>query len=106
MDSIIDDAVDEETEANQFDDVKDAKILVVGIGGAGNNMISRMKSKDIAGAETIAVNTDKQHLQMTKADRKILIGKDLTKGLGAGGHPEKGAKAAEENRSELRSIFQ
>ncbi|MFB6196900.1 MAG: cell division protein FtsZ [Halobacteriaceae archaeon] len=106
MDSIIDDAVDEETEANQFDDVKDAKILVVGIGGAGNNMISRMKSKDIAGAETIALNTDKQHLQMTKADRKILIGKDLTKGLGAGGHPEKGAKAAEENRSELRSIFQ
>jgi len=104
MESIIDDAV-EESDANQFDDVKDAKILVAGVGGAGNNMVTRMHNKGVAGAETLAVNTDKQHLQMSKADRKILIGQDLTKGLGAGGHPEKGAKAAEENRSELRSIF-
>jgi len=105
MDSIIEDAVDEEQEQNDFDDVKDAKILVVGIGGAGNNMVTRMHDKGVDGAETLVVNTDKQHLKMSKADRKILIGQDLTRGLGAGGHPEKGAKAAEENRSELRSLF-
>lgn len=105
MDSIIEDAVDDDTQANEFDDVKDAKILVVGIGGAGNNMVTRMNKKDNDSAETLAVNTDKQHLKMSKADRKILIGQDLTRGLGAGGHPEKGAKAAEENRSELRSLF-
>lgn len=105
MDSIIEDAVDEEQERNDFDDVKDAKILVVGVGGAGNNMVTRMHDKGVDGAETLVVNTDKQHLKMSKADRKILIGQDLTRGLGAGGHPEKGAKAAEENRSELRSLF-
>lgn len=105
MESIIKDAVDEDQEANEFEDVRDARILVVGAGGAGNNMISRMQKKGIQGAETVAINTDKQHLQMSEADRKILIGQDLTRGLGAGGHPEKGAKATEENRSELRSVF-
>ncbi|MFB6167064.1 MAG: cell division protein FtsZ [Candidatus Nanohaloarchaea archaeon] len=106
MESVIEDAVDEETEnSNQFDDVKDARILVVGTGGAGNNMVTRMQKKDIKGAETVAINTDKQHLQMSEADRKILIGQDLTEGLGAGGHPQQGAKATEENRSELRSLF-
>lgn len=105
MDSIIEDAVDEKEQQNDFDDVKDAKILVVGVGGAGNNMVTRMHDKGVDGAETLVVNTDKQHLKMSKADRKILIGQDLTRGLGAGGHPEKGAKAAEENRSELRSLF-
>ncbi len=114
MESVIEDAAEQETpqnqttqnEEDQFADVKDAKILVVGVGGAGNNMITRMKKKDISGAETIAVNTDKQHLKVSRANRKILIGQDLTRGLGAGGHPEKGAKAAEENRAELRSLFQ
>lgn len=105
MNAIIEDAADEDHDTNQFDDVKDAKILVAGIGGAGNNMVTRMQNKNVAGAETLAVNTDKQHLKMSDADRKILIGQDLTRGLGAGGHPEKGAKAAEENRSELRSLF-
>lgn len=105
MESVIKDAVENEEDANQFDDVKDARILVVGSGGAGNNMVSRMQRKGIEGAETLAINTDKQHLQMADADRKILVGQDLTQGLGAGGHPQKGAKAAEENRSELRSLF-
>lgn len=107
MESVIKDAVDEDeaNENSQFDDVKDARILVVGTGGAGNNMVTRMQKKDIQGAETIAINTDKQHLKMAEADRKILIGQDLTKGLGAGGHPQQGSKAAEENRSELRSLF-
>ncbi|MCJ7450286.1 MAG: cell division protein FtsZ [Candidatus Nanohaloarchaeota archaeon QJJ-9] len=117
MESIIENAAEEENPNtnNQnspdpsgmegLDDVKDAKILVVGIGGAGNNMVTRMQTKGVDGAETIAVNTDKQHLKISKADRKILIGKDLTNGLGAGGHPKQGARAAEENRSELRSLF-
>ena len=106
MESIVNDAVDKNTKQNdQFADIKDAKILVVGVGGAGNNMITRMHNKNATGAETVAVNTDKQHLQVSRADRKILIGQDLTRGLGAGGHPDKGAKAAEENRSELRSLF-
>ena len=105
MESIIKDAVNEESEKDDFEDLNDARILVAGVGGAGNNMVTRMHKKGVQGAETIALNTDKQHLQMSKADRKILIGQDLTKGLGAGGHPQKGAKAAEENRTELRKIF-
>jgi cell division protein FtsZ len=86
-------------------DVKDAKILVVGVGGAGNNQVTRIQKKDVEGAETVAINTDKQHLEISSADRKILVGRDLTKGLGAGGQPEKGARSAEENRAELRELF-
>lgn len=104
MESIIDNA--ESTEKTQnLDDVKDAKILVVGAGGAGNNQVTRIQNKDIEGAETVVINTDKQHLKMSSADRKILVGRDLTKGLGAGGHPEKGARSVEENRAELRNLF-
>jgi len=104
MESIIDDA--ESTEKTQnLDDVKDAKILVVGAGGAGNNQVTRIQNKDVEGAETVVINTDKQHLKMSSADRKILVGRDLTKGLGAGGHPEKGARSVEENRAELRNLF-
>ncbi len=91
--------------AQNFDDVKDAKIVVVGVGGAGNNQITRIQNKDIQGAETVAINTDKQHLEISSADRKVLVGRDLTKGLGAGGHPQQGERAAEENRAELRSLF-
>jgi cell division protein FtsZ len=106
MESIIDDAeqTDEKTSEN-LDDVKDARILVVGVGGAGNNQVTRIQNKDVQGAETVAINTDKQHLEMSSADRKILVGKDLTRGLGAGGQPEKGARSAEENRAELRNLF-
>ncbi len=104
MESIIDNA--EKTEKTEnLEDVKDAKILVVGAGGAGNNQVTRIQNKDIQGAETVVINTDKQHLQMSSADRKILVGRDLTKGLGAGGQPEKGARSVEENRAELRNLF-
>lgn len=89
----------------EFPEVRGARILVIGCGGAGNNMVSRMYRKGIEGAETIIVNTDVQHLKISSAHRKILIGKELTKGLGAGGHPEIGMKAAEENKSELRDLF-
>ncbi len=90
---------------NEFPDVKDAQILVVGVGGGGNNIVTRMNKKGIEGAETVVVNTDIQHLKMSSADRKILIGKELTKGLGAGGHPEVAQRAADENKSELRDLF-
>ena len=111
MESIINNSKAEENKENQesnssnLADVKDAKILVVGVGGAGNNQITRIQKKNVDGAETIAINTDKQHLEISSADRKILVGRDLTKGLGAGGKPEKGARSAEENRAELRDLF-
>ena len=105
MESIIEDAPQDEKTSQNLDDVKDAKILVVGCGGAGNNQVTRIQNKQVEGAETVAINTDKQHLEMSSADRKILVGKDLTRGLGAGGHPETGERAAEENRAELRALF-
>ncbi len=110
MESIIDNsrtqqAEPEEARSENLEDVKDAKILVVGIGGAGNNQVTRIQKKNVEGAETVAINTDKQHLEISSANRKILVGRDLTKGLGAGGHPEKGARSAEENRAELRELF-
>jgi len=71
------------------------KILVIGCGGAGNNTINRLIGIGFDGAEAIAINTDSQHLAMIEADLKILIGKNLTRGLGAGGRPEVGRKAAE-----------
>lgn len=77
------------------------RIIVVGVGGAGNNAVNRMIEEEVKGVEFICVNTDKQHLQACKAPLRIQIGEKLTKGLGAGAVPEVGAKAAEENREEL-----
>ena len=93
-----------------FDNVQDfeshkARILVVGAGGAGSNTITRMTEMGIKGAMTIAINTDAKHLQVTKADKRILIGKSLTKGLGAGGYPEIGKQAALENKQELKGVL-
>ena len=73
-----------------------AKIKVVGAGGAGNNMADWLYQKGIIGAEIVSLNTDKQHLDARSADQKILIGKELTKGLGAGGFPEVGESAAQD----------
>lgn len=78
-----------------------AKILVIGVGGAGNNAVNRMIDEGIVGVEFICVNTDKQHLKTCKATNCIQIGEKLTKGLGAGAVPEVGQKAAEESREEL-----
>lgn len=82
-----------------------AKILVVGVGGAGNNAVNRMIEEGIQGVEFVCVNTDKQHLRTCKAPNCIQIGEKLTKGLGAGMMPEIGEKAAEENRDELTEII-
>jgi cell division protein FtsZ len=78
-----------------------AQIKVMGIGGGGNNAINRMINANIRSAQFIAVNTDKQALYLSKANVKIQIGEKLTRGLGAGGEPEIGAKAAEESREAL-----
>ncbi len=83
-----------------------AKIIVVGAGGAGSNTITRLTEMGIAGATTVAINTDARHLlHSTKADKKILIGKELTRGLGAGGYPEIGKKAAEESKAEIKEFL-
>ncbi|OYT43465.1 MAG: cell division protein FtsZ [Candidatus Aenigmarchaeota archaeon ex4484_56] len=82
-----------------------ARILVIGVGGMGSNVITKITEMDIKGAETVAINTDAGHLVMTKANKKILIGKESTKGLGAGGDPEIGKKAAEESRNELKDLL-
>jgi cell division protein FtsZ len=77
------------------------QIKVVGVGGSGSNTISRIAKKNVEGVELIAVNTDAQALHFCKADKKILIGKHVTKGLGAGMDMALGRAAAEENRREI-----
>jgi cell division protein FtsZ len=79
-----------------------AKVKVFGVGGGGGNTLSRMKEIGIKGCEMIAVNTDAQDLLYTNADHKILIGKDLTQGLGAGSNPRVGEEAARESEQELK----
>ena len=77
------------------------QILVVGVGGGGNNAVNRMIAADIKSAKFVAVNTDKQALMMSSATSQIQIGEKLTRGLGAGADPEVGRKAAEESRAEI-----
>ena len=82
-----------------------AKIIVVGVGGGGNNAVNRMIDEQIAGVEFIAVNTDKQALQLCKAPTLMQIGEKLTTGLGAGAQPEVGEKAAEESSEEISAAL-
>ena len=93
-----------DTHSINFDDLKAGKanIKVFGVGGAGNNMVTWLFNKGINGATVYAANTDALHLSITKADDKILIGKELTRGLGAGGKSEIGREAAKESVSELK----
>jgi len=79
-----------------------AEIKVVGVGGAGGNTLSRLMQVGIVGAETVAVNTDAQDLLYTDADRKILIGRDVTGGLGAGADPKVGTEAAKESKEDIK----
>ncbi len=83
-----------------------AKILVIGVGGAGNNAVNRMIDEAIGGVDFIGVNTDKQALQLCKAPKLLQIGEKLTKGLGAGAKPEIGERAAEESYDELTAAIQ
>ena len=82
-----------------------AVIKVVGVGGGGTNAVNRMVDAGLKGVEFIAVNTDKQALLMSQADKTIHIGEELTRGLGAGANPEIGCQAAEESRSEIREAL-
>jgi cell division protein FtsZ len=79
-----------------------AKIKVIGVGGGGGNSLSRMKEIGIRGGELIAVNTDAQDLLYCDADQKVLIGRELTQGLGAGSNPKVGEEAAKESESDLK----
>ena len=81
------------------------KIIVVGVGGAGNNAVNRMVDENITGVEFIGINTDKQALQLCKAPKLLQIGEKLTKGLGAGAKPEIGQKAAEESAEEIAAAI-
>lgn len=91
----------------RYDDHEEqgARMKVVGIGGAGGNAVNGMISKNLTGVEFIAINTDVQALEMSKASNKIQIGKSLTKGLGAGADPEIGRRAAEEDKDVISSIL-
>jgi len=86
-------------------EVGQATIKVIGVGGAGNNMVNWLYKKGIKGAEIYACNTDQQHLNIIEADRKFLIGKDVTKGLGCGGFPERGTEAAQESMQEIKEVM-
>ncbi|MBS3112931.1 cell division protein FtsZ [Candidatus Woesearchaeota archaeon] len=101
MEFMVENAMKNSTDLSGFN-VGQANIKVIGAGGGGNNMVSWLYKKGIRGAEIIACNTDKQHLDITEADRKFLIGKDLTRGLGCGGFPEKGAESAKESIAEIK----
>lgn len=117
MDSIIKNAVssadaEKPTPQNKDDEellavLKEhqARIKVIGIGGGGNNTLNRISEIGVEGARSIAVNTDAQDLIETKADRKILIGRELTKGLGAGAMPKVGEDAAKESEMDLKEAL-
>ncbi|WP_049995965.1 cell division protein FtsZ [Halococcus sediminicola] len=92
----------DETELEEFGD---PRIVVVGCGGAGNNTVNRLYNIGVDGAETIAINTDKQHLQMVEADTRVLVGKSLTQGLGAGGDPEMGERATEMAQGTIKEVL-
>lgn len=83
-----------------------ATIKVVGVGGGGNNAVNRMIDHGVEGVEFIAVNTDAQALNLSKAEIKLQIGEKLTRGLGAGANPEIGKKAAEESREQIEEVLQ
>jgi len=87
-------------------DVAKARIRVIGIGGGGGNTISRMSEVGIAGAETFAINTDAQDLLETKANKKLLVGRELTRGLGSGSDPAVGESAARESVEEIAELLE
>jgi cell division protein FtsZ len=105
MDLLVRSAMAQQPAVAESADFGQANIKVIGVGGAGNNMVSWLYKKGIKGAEVLAVNTDKQHLDITEADKKFIIGRDVTRGLGAGGFPQKGAEAAQESMLQLKETL-
>ena len=109
MQDIVNEALErDEQEQQQMEDVDgfgDPRIVIVGAGGAGNNTVNRLYNIGVDGAETIAINTDKQHLKMVEAGTKILVGKSLTNGLGAGGDPSMGERATEMAQGTIKEVL-
>ncbi|MFW5921805.1 MAG: cell division protein FtsZ [Halodesulfurarchaeum sp.] len=113
MQDIVQDALDNaEEEAREMPDTDDdaaefgdPRIVIVGCGGAGNNTVNRLYNIGVEGADTVAINTDKQHLKMVEADTKILVGKSLTNGLGAGGDPNMGERATEMAQGTIKEVL-
>ncbi len=108
MEFIIQNALKSSKENGHFlDDIQigQANIKVIGCGGGGGNAVSWLYKKGVKGAEIVALNTDKQHLDIISADKKILIGRNLTRGLGCGGFMEKGREAARETIQEIKEIL-
>ncbi|MFB6068703.1 MAG: cell division protein FtsZ [Halobacterium sp.] len=112
MQDIVQDALDNaEAEQREMDadtdgdEFGDPRIVIVGAGGAGNNTVNRLYNIGVEGADTVAINTDKQHLKMVEADTKILVGKSLTNGLGAGGDPSMGERATEMAQGTIKEVL-
>ena len=105
MDFIVEKAIEKAKDMDTVGTVGQANIKIIGVGGAGNNMVNWLYKKGVKGAEIIACNTDKQHIDVTDADRKFLIGKEVTRGLGCGGFPEKGAESAQEAIQEIKECL-
>ena len=105
MDFLVENALKGETKNFEGLTVGQANIKVIGVGGAGNNMVGWLYNKGVKGAEIIGCNTDQQHLNMINTDRKFLLGRGVTKGLGCGGFPEKGAEAAQESLQEIKECL-
>lgn len=108
MDSLVRNAISSDKKPAQDIRMFDGpKIVAMGVGGGGNNTVNRLARVGIQGAELYAVNTDKQHLTlMHDSIKKILLGQSVTRGLGAGGYPEVGAKAAEVSRAALSQVLE
>ncbi len=102
MDFIVENALKNSEQNLSGQVVGQANIKVFGTGGAGNNMVSWLYRKGIKGAEIIAANTDQQHLDISESDHKILLGRNVTRGLGCGGFPKKGAESANESINEIK----
>src|SRR3989339_921195 len=105
MDFVIESALKQSVAQTDDLQIGHANIKVIGCGGGGSNMVSWLYKKGVRGAEIIACNTDQQHLEITEADKKFLLGKDITRGLGCGGFPKKGADAAQEALPEIKNAL-
>jgi cell division protein FtsZ len=105
--SIVEEAITKTSKVeDKLEEFGTPKIMVIGTGGAGCNAVNRLANMGVSGAQLVGVNTDKQHLALINDElTKILIGKSVTRGLGAGGYPEIGAKAAEVSRSALEEVL-
>ncbi|WP_246986718.1 cell division protein FtsZ [Halorientalis marina] len=111
MQDLVKSALENDEKEKEQQSTEDAKgfgeprIVIVGAGGAGNNTVNRLYNIGVDGAETIAINTDRQHLEMIEADTKILVGKSLTNGLGAGGDPNMGERATEMAQGTIKEVI-